>query len=86
LNISENSRDLDIAHVYVNDTENDNYNCSVITDNGLLDYEPFEITDGILRTSSVVNDYCESKSQIRLISIVVFKIMILISKQILSII
>lgn len=59
LTVPENSRDFDIASVYVVDEDNDNYTCTVYTQNAPPDRQPFEIVNGILRTSLTVHNNCE---------------------------
>jgi hypothetical protein len=56
LSVPENSRDFDIADVYVVDDENDNYTCSMYTFGVPEDSQPFEIVDGILRTSLTMHN------------------------------
>ncbi len=43
LNVPENSRDFEIANVYVVDEDNDNYTCSMYTSNAPENRQPFEI-------------------------------------------
>ncbi|CAF0726212.1 unnamed protein product [Adineta steineri] len=56
LTIPENARDYEIANVYVTDEDNDNYVCTVHTYDAPEDSQPFDIVNGILRTSLIVQD------------------------------
>ncbi|CAF1281839.1 unnamed protein product [Rotaria sp. Silwood1] len=56
LSIPENSRNIEIAHVFVVDEDNDNYTCSMYTLNTPSHHQPFEIINGILRTKSTMNN------------------------------
>jgi hypothetical protein len=62
LTIPENSRDFEIGYVHVLDDDNDNYTCSVFTFYPPDDRQPFEINNGILRTSSIVYHNSKKKS------------------------
>jgi hypothetical protein len=56
LRVPENSRDFEIANVYVVDQDRDNYTCSMYTYNVSEDQQPFEIVNGILRTSLTMHN------------------------------
>ncbi|CAF4664757.1 unnamed protein product, partial [Rotaria sp. Silwood2] len=56
LNVPENSRNFEIAHVYVVDEDNDNYTCSIYTLNAPSYHQPFEIVNEILRTKLTMNN------------------------------
>ena len=56
LNIPENSRDFQVAQVYVIDEDNDNYTCSIYTFDLAEDEQPFEIHDQILQTSLTMHN------------------------------
>ena len=56
LTVPENSRDFAIANVHVIGDDNDNYTCSMYTYNAPEDCQPFEINNGILRTSLMMHN------------------------------
>jgi hypothetical protein len=60
LTIPENSRDYQIADVYVADNDNEHYVCSVYTHDLPINQQPFEINQAILKTSSLVDNNSKS--------------------------
>ena len=63
LTVPENSRGLEIAAVYVLDEDNDNYTCSMVTNDVPDDHQPFEIFQGMLRTSLTMHNNSENRSE-----------------------
>ncbi|CAF0955062.1 unnamed protein product [Didymodactylos carnosus] len=56
LSVPENSRDFDIADLYVVDSENDNFTCVMFTWDVPNDQQPFEIVNRTLRTSLTMHN------------------------------
>ena len=56
MTIPENSRDFQVAHVFVIDEDNDEYTCSMYTYDLANNQQPFEIQDGILQTSLTMHN------------------------------
>ena len=59
LSVPENSRDFEIASVRVIDEQNDNYTCSMHTNDVPDDHQPFTIVNGMLRTALTMHNNSE---------------------------
>ena len=61
LSVPENSRDFDIASVHVVSESNDNYTCSIVTNDVPEGQQPFEIVNGMLRTTLTMHNNSQSR-------------------------